>query len=207
MNLIPNQFADHKTTVQKIGLVVLGIFILGCSVKTVLRVPAWKDTLSLNRAAIQVSKNSARANQYMGYTLYRMGLEEPDVGKKQTLFNEAKGYVDRALEIYPSYTDALTAKGGLLAADFQKTGDLDTLLKGFYNILAANPVPFVDTYLDYLHARVDTYTLADFYYRVGYELFGQQKYNNKMAQKYIEKGLALAPSHQGLLQAKNSLSH
>ena len=56
-----------------IGLLVL--FAGGYGFKTIERVPAWKNEMTLNRAAAKVSVNSARANQFMGYGLYREGLE------------------------------------------------------------------------------------------------------------------------------------
>ena len=44
---------------------LLGIFIIFYAFKTYSRVPDWENALTLNKSAIKVSKNSARANSFM----------------------------------------------------------------------------------------------------------------------------------------------
>ncbi|GJM36308.1 MAG: hypothetical protein DHS20C18_53090 [Saprospiraceae bacterium] len=182
------------------SLGLLGVIALGYSIKTISRVPAWENEMTLNRAAIKVSTNSARANSYMAYSLYRAGLEEPDANKKKALFDEATPYVDRALQIYPEYTDALTCKGGILAGYYQMNGNLDVLLEGFYKILAANHVSFIDQYVEYLNGRADTRKMAAFYHRVGYELLAVAQKNYPLAIKYLNYGLQVAPNDPALLK-------
>ena len=79
-------------------------------------------------------------------------------------------YVDRALSIYPTYTDALTCKGGLLAGYYDLDRDLDKLLDGFYKIQMTNPISFVDTYLNYLDKRADRQKMNAFYQKIGADL-------------------------------------
>jgi hypothetical protein len=179
---------------------VLGLLIMAYAAKTVSRIPAWKDEMALNRAAIEVSVNSARANSYMGYSLYQAGLSENDLGKKQALFTEALPYVDKALSIYPEYTDALTAKSGLLAGNYQLNGQLEEVLEGFYQIQSAKPIAFVDTYLEYLNPRADTRLMVNFYHRAGYDLLAREKNNYPYAIKYLNYGLSLAPNDIRLLE-------
>lgn len=153
--------------------------------KTICRVPDWKDTYSLNRSGALVSKNSARAQQYFGYTLYQMATKETERTKKLTLYHEALSYVNKALTIYPGYSDALTTKAGIYAGLYQLDGNLDTLLQIFYNIQLTQPVAFVDQYLNYLDTRVDRNKLKNFYTALGHSL--KQRGNTTKAKYYLEK--------------------
>ena len=157
--------------------------------------------MTLNRAAVAVSTNSARANSYMAYSLYRYGLTVSDPAEQKRLFDEATPYVDRALTIYPEYSDALTCKSGLLAGYYQLDGDLDQLLAGFYRVLSARYVDFVGSYLEYLNrGNADRQKMIDFYHRAGYELLSRQQGNYGLAVRLINYGLALDADNLQLIR-------
>ena len=182
---IPKIFEKIPALSLTLTMGLLALLIAGYSYKTVERVPAWKDEMSLNRAAAKVSVNSARANQFMGYGLYRKGLELQDREEKRKIFDEATYYVDRALSIHSTYPDALTSKAGLMAGYYQLDQDLEKLLNGFYTIQMTNPIPFVDTYLDYLDKRADQQKMAVFYQKLGSAL--KQKGNTAKGNYYLRK--------------------
>ncbi len=167
---IPKLFNKSSKTSKIVIMILLLVFSVGFAYKTIDRVPAWKNEMSLNRAASTVSVNSARANQFMGYSLYRAALEVSDKEEKRQLFDEASYFVNRALKIHPTYLDANNAKAGLLAGYYQLDRDLQKLLNGFYLIQTKKFVPFVDTYLNFLDSRADQKQLSDFYSRLGTEL-------------------------------------
>jgi protein O-mannosyl-transferase len=170
---------------QKIQIAMLLILTTGYSLITIARVPDWKNTMTLNKSGAAVSKNSARAQQFYGYALYTEATKETDRKKKLQLYNEANPYIDRALLIYPSYSDALTTKAGLLAGYYQLDNDLDKLLNGFYKIQLIKPIPFVDQYLSYIDNRADRSKLNNFYTRLGKSLI--QKGNNSKGNYYLSK--------------------
>ncbi|MCB0638230.1 MAG: hypothetical protein KDC54_16485, partial [Lewinella sp.] len=170
------------------GIGLLALMGLGFAYKTITRVPAWEDAMSLNRAAITVSVNSARANSYMAYSLYQRGLQEQPIQQMAT-YQEALPYVERALEIYPTYTDAITCKAGIVAGIYQQTADLNTLLTTFYELLAANHVSFIDQYVEYLIGRADRQLLVNFFHRAGYELMALQQKQYPLAIQYLNNGL------------------
>ncbi|MEM6725829.1 MAG: hypothetical protein AAF598_17440, partial [Bacteroidota bacterium] len=188
-----------------IGFGILSLCVLGYAGKTLNRVPAWKDAMSLNRAAIKVSTNSARIHQYMAYSLYRQGLEQSGADQLAS-FNEAWPLVNRALEIYPEYFDALKCKSGLIAGFYQQDRDLDKLLNGFYEVLQIRHLDFIDKYMDYLIPQEDGSKLANFCYRAGYELMARQQGNIALAIKYLDYGLQASPGNQQLLQARALLT-
>jgi tetratricopeptide (TPR) repeat protein len=185
--------------VKPLGLGILLLTAIGYAGKTIERVPAWKDAMSLNRAAIKVSTNSARANSYMAYALYQRGLKEQGAQQLAT-YQEALPLVNRALEIYPTYSDALTCKGGLVAGLYQQNNDLEQLLQGFYEILSARHIIFIDQYMEYLNGRVDGQRLAQFYHRTGYELMAQQQKLYPLALQYLNYGLGVSPNNVTILE-------
>ncbi len=166
-----------------LGIIIVIVFAF--SIKTIARVPDWKDTFTLDKADVKISKNSARANCFMGYALYRKGLEAQAVDEKRELFDEATPYIDRALSIHSTYPDALTTKAGLLGGYYQMDGDLDKLLQGFYGIQLSNPIPFVDEYLDYLDRTASSNKLRAFYNQLGAAL--KKKGNSAKANYYFSK--------------------
>ncbi len=182
--------------------ILTGLILIAFGIKTISRIPAWENEMTLNRAAVKVSKNSARANQFMGYALYRQGLEVQDAQQQKALFDESTTYIDKALSIISYYQDAITTKAGLLAGYYQQNGDLNTLLQGFYNLLQYNHVSFIDEYLEYLNRRSPQQTMIEFYHKTGFELFTEKQKKYPLAEKYLNYGLQLDPNNLTLLEDK-----
>ncbi len=174
---------------------LLAVMGVGFAVRTFTRVPDWENAATLEAASIQVSYNSARSNQYYAYSLYEKALQEKDPVKQKALYDEAWPYVNKALEIYPAYYDAHTCRDGIAAAYYQRDGDIAKLLPYFENTLRTKPTDFVDQYLEYLSKRGQHIPeLTDFFHRVAYGYFWNEKRDGVRARKYLEMGLRLAPS-------------
>ncbi len=195
---LPNWLPQVKQ-LPMVSLGIIGLMAVGYAYKTIDRVPAWENEMTLNQAAIKVSTNSARANSYMAYSLYQRALQESGAQQMATV-QEALPFVNRALEIYPEYSDAVTCKSGLVAAIYQQDNDLGKLLDEFYPLMAAKHVAFHQQYMEYLNGRGDQGLLLDFYHRVGYELFGLQKQDYALARQYINYGLGIDPANAQLQQ-------
>ena len=183
------QFIISTQTAKVMALVLLFVITAGFSAKTILRVPDWKDTMSLNKAGAMVSTGSARAQQFYGYALYRAGVDASDHEQKRKYFDEATPYIDKALKIHPTYPDALRTKAGLLGGYYQLDGDLDKLLNGFYRIQLTRLTPFVDTYLNYLEGRADTVKLRNFYQQLGKAL--QERGFSAKGNEYFQRAKRL----------------
>jgi len=185
-----------------IPLALAAVFALGFSFKTFARVPDWKDDMSLNRAGVEVSTGSARIHCFMGYSLYEAALEEPDETRKRELLDEAAFYLDRSLEIFPAYPEALNVYAGVLSSRYMLDGDIDALLAGFFEILTRNKPLQFDEFLSWLNAQGQhREELANFYVRVGYEYYFQQLKNEAEAERYLGFGYRVAPDHPRLLEA------
>lgn len=198
---LPQALPKMASSAQ-IGLAAIALFAIGFTAKTFARVPAWESNHSLNEAAITVSVNSTRANQYYAYSLYERYLEDkatenPDRAQQKAWLEEAYPYVNRALEIHPTYSDALTCKGGILGGFYDLDKDIDRVLEGFYEIGTSDKqVPFTDTYLGYLNRRGQHYEeLIAFYHRLGFEYWWLQRQNAPLARKFLNYGQQLVPGH------------
>ncbi|MEO1409663.1 MAG: hypothetical protein AAFW73_07255 [Bacteroidota bacterium] len=184
-----------------VGYGLLGLLTMGYIGKTITRVPAWKDTLSLNRAAIQVSKNSARANCFMGTALFNLYKEESDNKRRAELLDEVSAYMNRALEIVPNYGSALTMKSGIVAEYHKKDQNHEKLLAEFRSLLLIrSSLPFVRTYMDYLKGRgqIPVGMVVNWCADLGQEFLAAGRLNS--AQQWLTYGLGYAPNDSRLLR-------
>ncbi len=190
-----------------IGLGVLGIFLVGFFFKTLDRVPDWKNRMTLNLSGASASPNSARANCFLGTAIFETEYKPAtDNAQKRVLIKEIAYFIDRALEIHPTYGSALIMHSGVVAEEYKYDRDLKKLLDEFYFIITRKSnVPFVGTYLAHLSSRADQQQLADFAYKTGYQFFGETKKDYNNAIKYLNYGLQAAPNNRTLLQSMGNI--
>jgi protein O-mannosyl-transferase len=206
LEILPALFPNiDKNLGNKMALGIAGIFAVGFFAKTLERVPAWENTLSLNQAAIQISTNSARANLFMSTALFEKGKPETDDAKRKALMYEASPYVDKAVQILPSYGSAWHMKSGIDAEIFRYDKDIDKLLNSFELALpyrdkltitdAKNKDVFIDQYVRYLNGKPEYKDkMLAFYRKIAYPLFGEQQKDYTNALRYINYGLSLDPN-------------
>ncbi len=192
--LLVNYLPNLKGGVYKtLGYVLLAIMVIGFSAKTIARVPAWKNKLSLNSAAIKYSYNSSRANCFMATALFEeFQTIKDNPAKQKEMLKEINKYINRSLEIYPDYFSALQMYSGVVGTNYLFDKDLDKALNGFYTILSRRTtISYVDQFLDYLdgQANTDKTKLKDFYFKLGYDLYYKEKKQYNNAVKYLEKAL------------------
>jgi tetratricopeptide (TPR) repeat protein len=197
---VKHGWASQKPLIRYASLALLILVLAGYTFKTYVRIPAWKDALSLNSQAVLVSENSARSNCFMATALYEVGRDTSDVKEKERLFQEAEFYADRSLAIYPSYLSANQIKSGLVAERFQRTRNLPQLLAEFEVIIRAKPqTEYVRQFLEYLNKREDVETLTAYYYKVGYEIVSRELGMHAWAIPYLKLGEAIAPNDPRIL--------
>ena len=198
--LIRQGMSSPKPWLRYGSIALLVLLLAGYTLKTYDRVPAWKDSLSLNGQAALVSENSARANCFMATALYEEGRDTSDASVKQQLFQEAEYYAKRALSIYPSYLAANQIYSGLVAERYQRDGDLERLLREFAQILEVRPeTEYVYQFSEYLNSRAPADRMTDFYYHVGYEILTVKNKKYPFAVRYLQLGEALSPNDPRIL--------
>ncbi|HKB44418.1 MAG TPA: hypothetical protein VKC90_08505 [Chitinophagaceae bacterium] len=155
------------------------------------RVSDWRDPLSLDRSAIHVSGNSARANCYFAVSLYTIeypGIKDPIV--KEKIVDSMEYYINRSLAIYPDYEQALHMKTVILTARYEIDHKIDTLLTGFEEILKKIPdygpaLDNITSYIKYLFS-VDANRAANFCYKVGYQLYYKKRKDLSNALRFLQ---------------------
>jgi tetratricopeptide (TPR) repeat protein len=196
------QYGWHSTKpLLKWGSVALLVIMAsGYAFKTYVRVPAWKDALSLNSSAVMVSDQSARANCFMATALYELGRTQTDPAEKRKIFEEAEFYVDRSLVLYPAYHSANQMKSGFVAENYMVHKNLPRLLNEFTRIIEISPrVEYIQQFMDYLNNREDVQLLTNFYYHVGYEILSVQKGLHPLGITYLKLGEKIAPQDPRIL--------
>ena len=195
------QWLKQSSLATPLTMGILGIMLAGFSWKTLDRVPDWKNRLSLNLSGATASPNSARANCFLGTAIFEEEYrKETDRKKQEILIEEVAYFIDRALQIHPTYGSALIMHSGVVAEEYKFDRNLDKLLGEFHSILQRKShVPFVDQYTEYLLDRADGDKLADFCYNTGYQHFTQIRRDYTKAIQYLNYGLQVRPNNSNLL--------
>ncbi len=121
---------------QKLATALIGIFVVGFSLRTLARIPAWNDNYSLFTTDVATSVNSSKANTSAGGVLLDKATFTKNKVEKTNLSKKAIGYLNRALEIYPQNKDALILLGNAYhdgLRDYGKTYD------AYYRVLELKP--------------------------------------------------------------------
>ncbi|MFT5383742.1 MAG: hypothetical protein ACI81W_001142, partial [Saprospiraceae bacterium] len=201
--LLPAKLNAQPGKVRVISIGLFAILVLGYGTKTLLRVPDWRNALTLNSAAVKYSPNSARANCFMGVALWADYHAETDPNQKSQLLDEVTYYVDRALEIYPGYGSALTMKSGSLAEHYKKDYDIDKLLAGFTNVLRYKErTQYTDEYIQYLidqNRNLDK--VVPFLYYLGYNVNLKGRNSINAALYYLNLAYQINTSDETVIRA------
>ncbi|MDH7445155.1 hypothetical protein [Aquimarina sp. 2201CG14-23] len=212
-------FCKYYHTTKRTKLFNSLLIVLFClyAIKTISRNPVWKNnyTLSINDANISV--NGAKSNVMAGGILSEKAEKLTDTLEKQAMLKESVFYLDRAIQIYPEYIDALILMGN---AQWNLTKDSGKTIPYYRQILSINPnhdktwrnIFFVLEQEKNVDARIQTYLtlLKDNPSKVNLYLFiglayGKDKNDLIHAQKYLEQGLTLDPNNYDILTQLGTL--
>lgn len=181
-----------------VWVALVALPVTAYSVRSLYRVPAWKDAIALNRAAMPASENSARANSFLATALFEEYKVTSDPNKKMALLNEARPYAEKAVKIYPTYMNGNMMKAGIAAETYAMDRDLDKLLVEFHEIGMVRPdMAYFSTYLEYLNKTPENYPkLIPFYITLAKELISKNtKSHAKYANVMLGYGLSIAPGN------------
>ena len=199
---------------------IAGAIILPYSVKSYLRVPAWKNDLSLNRAAFPASNNSARANTFMGTALYKSAEAEKDSKQKLKLLMEAYPYVKKAISITPKYQSGNLMFAGIVAEKYQLNRNLNDFLADLQIVCVNRPDiqavnkgngqlnSFLTDYLDYLNGTVPNNPEFVTFYENTLDLIANQRDKSvwPWGIRIGELGLAISPNNPKIIASMNKLN-
>jgi protein O-mannosyl-transferase len=194
-----------KINPKMLGMGILALFCLAYSFKTITRVPDWKNTLSLNTSAINVSPNSARANLFYGVALFQEAMKATNLDERKELMYKALPYTEKAISILPSYGSAMHMSSGLDAEIYQYDKDIDKILNKYASYLRyrellsiediATNGTFIDKYLSYLGNTPEYKEKMIAFYLKIIPMFLSEKKDATNAIRYASNALRIDPGN------------
>lgn len=191
---LPDLIKEKQERPNIIGAIVLSAIVVMFGLRGFTRVPDWKDALSLNQSAVEVSVGSARAQCYYVTSLYKeVYLNTKDKDKQKALVDTMEYHINLATKINPNYGAAYVMRSAVAAARFELDHQLD---KFFHEIeYIADRIPyntnfreFLDQYMKYLDgSNSDKY--VSFCHRIGYDFYFKQKRDPETAIHFLQFGL------------------
>jgi len=131
---LPKITKNKKNSTYLISLVL--IIILGLySAKTIDRNKAWKDEYTLYTTDIKTSKNSAKGNFHVADALMGKAFfsnNKNDTLQKERLCDELFQHLERAIELHPTYIEAIIALGNIF---FECDKDVSASLQCYSTVL------------------------------------------------------------------------
>ncbi len=113
-----NTFISGRATLYFASLGMLSLVYI---VRTWTRNMDWKNNLALYRADIKEAPNSARTHYHLGNELWQLSMKQKDTVLHKSMLEEAKLELNKSLEIYADYPDAIVSIGNV----FHELGQYD----------------------------------------------------------------------------------
>ncbi|MEP7194926.1 MAG: hypothetical protein ABI851_00290 [Saprospiraceae bacterium] len=194
-------FLNRKLIWKNYIFSFLGLIVVLYSIRTFTRIPDWRTGDSLNFAAIEISKNSARINLFTGVSYFHMAEAESQPEIKKKYLDESSRYIDKALFIYPDYEQGLNMKAGILAEYHKLNGGTEDFLIHLMKVVERKPnLKFVHDYLNYLkNEPKNKYLLYDYYLNTGYYIFFKKKAFYDPAIEYLEEAYKIRRNEKFLM--------
>ena len=198
LKVLPEKWAVPKFLPFSL-MVLIGI---GYSVKGFTRVPAWRNTLTLNQASIKVSTNSARANLFMGTALFNEYKAETDPERRKELLDQADAYITKAVRIHPDYGSAWNMYAGMAAQQFNYDQDLAKMLDRFKEVISHRAtLKYVFEYCEYMNDKYGpTRQMLDFYIDVG-NMLARENRDYNSAIHYLNYAYKMDPTDTAVIEA------
>mgnify|MGYP006071933429 CR=1 FL=1 len=203
----------YKNVVWLALIVIFGLY----SLKTISRNQVWENNLTLATHDANISVNGAKSNVMAGGIITENAMKLSDPTEKQKMLQEGMVYLQRAINAYPEYIDALILMGN---AQWELTKNINQALPYYYQILAINPYhqntlqnfyiiveqsknsdDKINAYKTLLRYNSNEMTA---YLNLG-RTYGREKNDLKNAQLYLETALKIAPNNYEVLSNLGTL--
>jgi protein O-mannosyl-transferase len=185
-----------------VGMALAMVAVLGYGAKTYVRVPVWKDALSLNEAAVAVSSNSARANSFMSTALFEKFKVTKDRTEKLRLLDQAEYYGLRSVGIVPDYQNPNLMLIGVASERYKLDDDINNYIRQVKPIILRRPdISFIKEFGEYLKARGHDAELFPFYLESGKGLMQMRDKRRDWALQYLTYAYELQPNNRQVNEA------
>lgn len=146
VNLMSGNKWTYKEVLNPTGVLAILVLILaGYTLKTVTRNMDWKNDFTLFKADVVNSPNSAKVADAYGGELVNAADSTKSPERKMAYLKEAESQLERALQIYPTYQNALVLLGNALYKD-STNKDTTRVLQLYEKTFQRNPNNFEGNY-------------------------------------------------------------
>ncbi len=207
--ILPEWLARKSAGLAQLSIGLAGVMALLFAWRVFVRVPDWGgDGSKLVEKAVQVSKDSYRANYYYAAMLfkerYQKQLVGPDPAARTAMLGEISRHINRSLEINPGYRLAGIMKVEVAAAKFRENQQPAPLLADLEDLILKQPYNG-DMLLQLLAVlKALKGTGPDLYnrfcFRVGYEFYYKQKGDMNGGIEFLKIALDNHPRDLGAMQ-------
>ena len=136
VRVLPNALQSKFPDTAKVTGIVLLVLAGSYAVRTLVRVPAWKNNETLFLTDVHNSPNSTKVNTSAGGVTIEKAVRLSDPAKKDALMREGVKYLNKALEIYPENTNALLL---LASAHHDWKHDYDKIVEAYSRLIKKAP--------------------------------------------------------------------
>jgi protein O-mannosyl-transferase len=199
---------DKKTSINMMipGITVLSVIVILYSIKVYDRVPDWRNDFTLFSKDVKTSSNSAFSNKSYGNHLIEESLAVKNEIKKQQFLKKALFHLQKAIEIVPSYVEAIFLAGN---AQYLYNQDIEKSFTYYRKVLVLTPddkkiftnIEIMLSECQDVHIRMkllnELLSISPANERVNYlmgkELNRQKKYHKAIP--FLKKAINLAPEN------------
>ena len=122
-------------TQKNIVTILFSFMLLVFSVYTIQRSSVWKNDFTLLTSDVHYSSSSAKALHGAAGALSEASSKETDELKKKEMILKSNSYLEKALNIYPLYTNAYLIQGN----NYYYLKEFDKAIKSYETLLARSP--------------------------------------------------------------------
>ncbi|NOZ47764.1 MAG: DUF1736 domain-containing protein [Chlorobi bacterium] len=186
---------------------LLAVILSLYSFKTINRNKDWKNDFTLFTHDVKISSNSAKSNCSAGGKLLEEATKPQNKKLRNTYLKQSINYLEKSIEIYPTYIDALLLLGN---ACYEYNKDYVKTFYYYQQILNKNPnYQQVYTNTDIILSKLDSvdfkikiwerfYSINPDIFEANYNLgnlYGKYKGNIEKSIYYLKKAVTIKPQN------------
>ena len=128
----------NRTVFKKQTILFSILFLIGLAygAKTIDRNKDWENDFTLFTHDVDISTGSAKGNCVAGGQWFEKAVDTKDKKLQKQYYQKARGYLQKSLEIYPTYNDAHLLMGNV---KYGLKESFDSIMFHYYSILTRSP--------------------------------------------------------------------
>ncbi len=201
--ILPKWLKNYQTRIA-VFVVIMSLY----AIKTISRNTNWKNDFTLFTTDVKVSVNGVKSNCSAGGKLIEEATKPGNESLRHDYLKRALKYLNHAIEIYPSYSDALLLLGN---GYYEYDKNYDSTVWAYKKILAENPnfnlvysnLELIFRNLDSVDYKIkvynDLFAINPQRFEVNYQLgtlYGRYKNDLPRAKYFLNRAVTIKPTDE-----------